>query len=273
MAFKNISIEKEENIAMVGINRPPMNLLNTETLMEMRHAFDELEQDWDIKVVIITGRDNVFVGGAEIDEIKDKSAMEGLEFARLGKSVCNQIESLPQPVVAAVNGVALGCGTELALSCNIVIASMNAKFGLPEVGIGIIPGFGGTQRLPRLIGKAKGMELIFTGDLLGAHEASKIGLVSKVVEPEELMQVAKNIAKKIANNGPLAIRLAKFVINNGLSADFRDGLALESEAFGLCFSTEDQKEGMSAFSEKRKPVFSGKHDLSFDFFFKRWKHH
>jgi len=218
-----------------------------------------LAQDSDVGIVIITGAgEKAFVAGADIKEMKDMSPLEARNFMHFGQGVFNDIENLPKPTIAAVNGFALGGGCELALSCDMIIASEKAKFGLPEVTLGIHPGFGGTQRLPRLIGSAKAKELIFTGKMIDANEALRIGLVNKVVPPENLMDVAKALAQKILKNGQLAIRLVKSAINAGLNVPLEKGLAYEAVTQGLAFTTEDKNEGLEAFLEKRKPNFKGK---------------
>lgn len=255
--MKNILLTKEAGIALVTINRPPMNALNSETLLELKGLFNELESDEEVKVVIITAAgEKAFVAGADIKELSLKTPAQALEFAKLGQEVFNLIENLSKPVLAAVNGYALGGGTELALACDMVIASLNAKFGQPEIKLGIIPGFGGTQRLSRVVGKNLAKELIFTGELLPAQEAYRIGLVNKVVKPDELLPSAKELASKIAGC-KLAVKVAKQIINKGVDTSLEKGLELEAQAFSECFSTQDAKEGLSAFLAKRKPEFKG----------------
>ncbi|UCE75142.1 MAG: enoyl-CoA hydratase/isomerase family protein [Methanomassiliicoccales archaeon] len=260
MELNNVVVEKENNLAVLFINRPKaLNALNSETLSDIGTAARALTEDDDVGVVIITGMgEKAFVAGADIKEMKDMSPLEARRFMIFGQSVFNEISNLPKPTIAAVNGFALGGGCELALSCDMIIASENAKFGLPEVTLGIHPGFGGTQRLPRLIGAAKAKELIFTGQMIDASEASKIGLVNKVVPYENLLDVAKALAHKILKNGQVAIRLVKSAINAGLDTTLEKGLAYEAETQGLAFSTEDKSEGLSAFMEKRKPNFKGR---------------
>lgn len=257
--MKNINLEKEDGLAIITITRPPMNTLNTEMLLEMREVLNQLEKDNTIKILIITGAgEKAFVAGADISEMKGKTESQGLEFGKLGQGVLNQIENLPKPVIAAVNGYALGGGTELAMACDIIIASEKAKFGQPEVNLGLIPGFGGTQRLPRLVSKNIAKELIFTGDIIDANEAYRIGLANKVVKQEELMQVAKAVAKKILTKGLVAVKLAKSAINKGTELELEKALELEAKNFSLCFTTEDAKEGMSAFLEKRAAKFQNR---------------
>lgn len=256
MEFKNIILEQDQNIAVIKLNRPKaLNALNSETLKEINDAIEIIEKDESIYTVIITGEGKAFVAGADISEMKDLNSIQGREFGILGNKVFRRIETLKKPVIAAVNGFALGGGCELSMACDIRIASVKAKFGQPESGLGITPGFGGTQRLARLVGEGVAKELIFTCDIIKADEALRIGLVNKVVEQEELMNEAMNMAKKIANNAPKAVAFCKEAINNGIQMNIEDALRYESEIFGMCFSTCDQKEGMSAFLEKRDKVF------------------
>ena len=223
--------------------------------MELHEAIDLIAKNGTLNVLIITGEGKAFVAGADIAQMKDFNSEAGRVFGELGSSVFRKIELLKIPVIAAVNGFALGGGCELALCCDIRIASENAKFGQPEVGLGITPGFSGCVRLPRVIGAAKAKELIFTGDLISASEAEKIGLVNKTVSSEELISVAMTMAKKIAARAQLAVRYSKMAINRGLESDTDTAIAFENQVFGLCFATEDQKEGMSAFVEKRDANF------------------
>lgn len=256
--LKNIEVKKEGKISTIIMNRPEaMNALNSKVLKELGNVVDELEKDKDIWVVLITGEGNAFVAGADIREMIEKTPIEAREFTYLGTEVFKKLENLGKVVIACVNGFALGGGLELALACDFIIASEKAKFGLPEVGLGIHPGFGGTQRLPRTIGKNKAKEMIFTGDIISAKEALKIGLVNKVVQPQDLMKEGVNIAKKISSKGPIAIKLAKNVVNKGLDVDLNTALSLEVESVSLCFGTEDKKEGMQAFVERRKAKFKG----------------
>jgi len=258
MEYNNLIIEIEDGIATLTINRPKtLNALNTDMLRELSRAFDELEGNPKVNVAILTGAGKAFVAGADISEMRDKNAVEGREFGLLGQSVFTKVENLSKPVIAAVNGYALGGGTELALSCDMIYASEKAKFGQPEVGLGVTPGFGGTQRLPRRVGLAMAKELIFTGRIIGAEEALRIGLANKVVPQDSLLEEVKGLAKEIASKGQVSVRLAKAVMNRGMDTDINSALMLEADAFGLCFSTADQKEGMTAFLEKRKPQFRG----------------
>lgn len=260
MSFENVLIEQEENIAVVYVNRPKaLNSLDYATLTDLRQAFAELENNEDIDVIILTGAgDKAFVAGADIASMKDYEPLAGREFALFGQKVFAEIENSKKPVIAAVNGFALGGGCELAMACDIRIASEKAKFGQPEVSLGITPGFAGTQRLPRLVGKGIAKELIFTGDAIKAEEAYRIGLVNKVVAPDELLVSAKKMAKKIASKGQLAVRLSKQAINSGLEMDSDRAYEHEANCFGFCFSTQDQKEGMTAFLEKREAKFEKK---------------
>lgn len=254
MELKNVILEKEGKIAVVTINRPnALNALNSETLKELDYVIDEIENDNDVLAVIFTGAgEKSFVAGADIAEMKDMNTIEGRKFGILGNKVFRRIELLGKPVIAAVNGFALGGGCELSMSCDIRIASSNARFGQPEVGLGITPGFGGTQRLARLVGMGMAKQIIFTAKNIKADEALRIGLVNKVVEPGELMDTAKDLANIIASKAPIAVKLSKQAINRGFQCDIDTALSFESEAFGECFSTEDQKDAMTAFVEKKK---------------------
>lgn len=254
--MSNVLSEVKGNVAVLTINKPQaLNALNDEVLSDLSQAFTEAENNKDVYVIIITGAGKAFVAGADISQMKDFGAVEGKAFGVYGNSVFMAIENSPKPVIAAINGFALGGGNELALSCDMRIASSKAKFGQPEVGLGITPGFGGTQRLPRTVGKAKAMELILTGKTIKADEALSIGLVNKVVEPEALMDEAMALAEAICANAQIAVRQSKVCINRGLQTDIATGVSFEAEAFGLCFATEDQKEGMTAFVEKREKNF------------------
>lgn len=256
----NIIFEKEDNLAIVTINRPKaLNALNSETLIELDGVFSEIEKDNSIYAVILTGAgEKAFVAGADISEMKDMNVIEARQFGRLGNSIFRKIELLEKPVIAALNGFTLGGGCELALSCDIRIACSKAKFGQPEVGLGITPGFGGTQRLARLIGTGAAKELIFTGKMIDSNEAYRLGLVNKVVECDKLMEEAKAMAKTIASNAPVAVKLCKAAINRGIQMDLDTAVMYEAELFGECFATEDQKEGMEAFVQKRVKNFKNR---------------
>jgi len=260
MTYENLLIEKESAIAFLYVNRPKaLNALNKDTLLEMKDAIASISNDPEIDVLIITGAgEKAFVAGADIAYMQNLTAIEGREFGALGQEVFGMIEAMEKPVIAAVNGFALGGGCELAMCCDFRIASTKAKFGQPEVGLGITPGFGGTQRLPRLVGAGMAKQLLFTADVINAAEALRIGLVNEVVNPEDLIARVKEIAGKICSKGKLAVRLAKVAANEGMQTDIDRAMTIEADLFGLCFSTEDQKEGMTAFIEKRSPLFVGK---------------
>ena len=252
--MNNIIFEKLNHVGIVTISRPnALNALNTETLRELEETVDMVSMDKDIYVLIITGSgEKAFVAGADISEMKDKNVLDGRQFGILGNRVFRKIEMLEIPTIAAVNGFALGGGCELSLCCDIRIASENARFGQPEVTLGITPGFGGTQRLPRIISVAKAKEIIYTGKIIKADEALLIGLVNKIVPFEKLMPEAIDMAEKIAGNAPIAVKYCKTAISRGMQCDIDTALMYESEVFGQCFATEDQKDAMSAFIEKRK---------------------
>jgi len=251
-----IDISRDGNIVILTINNPPMNVLNSELLKELGGVLDSIRND-DSLAVIITGEGRAFVAGADIKEMMDMNPEEARHFAGIGQSVFNKIEHLPKPVIAAVNGFALGGGTELAMSCDIILASEKAKFGQPEVALAVIPGFGGTQRLPRIVGRNIAKELIYSGNIINAAEAYRIGLANRLLPPEELMEAAKKLADTISKKGPAAVRLAKEAINGGLDMTLGEGLEYEASKFSECFETYDQKEGMDAFVNKRKPEFHG----------------
>ncbi|MCL4459681.1 MAG: enoyl-CoA hydratase-related protein [Chloroflexi bacterium] len=261
MPYENILIEREENIAVITINRPQvLNTLNSATLAEMMQALAELESVEDIRAIVITGAgEKAFVAGADINELRAiPSASAGEAKSREGHLVLFKIEHLSKPVIMALNGYTLGGGCELAMAGDIRIAADTAKFGQPEINLGIIPGWGGTQRLPRLVGLGKAKLLILSGEIIDAQEALRIGLVDKVVPAAELLATAKSIAKTIASKAPLAVALAKRTINTGLEMDLERGCAFEAAQFGLVCATEDRLEGMSAFLEKRRPTFKGR---------------
>ena len=249
----NTLYEVRDNIAIITINRPEaLNALNLDVLSELEQSVLQAEKDKDIYVLIITGAGRSFVACADIAQMKSLTSDEGRAFSEYGNKIFSMIESLTKPVIAAVNGFALGGGCELCMACDIRIAGEKAKFGQPEVGLGITPGFGGTQRLPRIVGLSKAKELIFTAQTISADEALRFGLVSQVVPGEELMGAAIEMAGKIAQNAQIAVRQSKAAINRGMQCDINTGLSFEAQAFGVCFSTEDQKDAMTAFVNKTK---------------------
>ena len=250
--YQTIRYEKTDRIGVLTISRPAaLNALNSLELGEINAAIAEVEADKDLGCLIITGDGKAFVAGADISEMSSMNLTEGREFGRYGAAVMRRIEKLEIPTIAAVNGFALGGGCELAMSCDIILASEKAKFGQPEVGLGITPGFAGTQRLPRIVGVSKAMELILTAKTIGAAEAKAIGLVSEVYPPEELMDKAMEMANAICANAQIAVQESKRCIRKGMQTDIATGSAFEAEAFGVCCGTEDKNEGMTAFLEKR----------------------
>lgn len=260
MTFETLLLEKDGNIAVVTINRPKvLNALNDVVINELALVMGQLESDDEVRVIILTGAgDKSFVAGADIAFMSKLSPMEAKNFARKGQQVLSKIENLGKPVIAAVNGFALGGGNELCMSCDMRIASENAKFGQPEVNLGLIAGFGGTQRLTRLVNPGVAKEILFTADMYDAEAAHKIGLVNHVVAPEELLNFCKGMAKRIAARGPVAVRLSKEAVNDGLEMDLEKAFIHEADLFGLVFTTSDREEGISAFLNKRKPDFKNK---------------
>lgn len=259
--MENVLIAKEGHVATITINRPKaLNALSTAVLTDLNAALDEVAADQDVYALIITGAgEKSFVAGADIAEMKDKSVEEAAEYGKFGNAVFRKIETFRCPVIAAVNGFALGGGCELAMSCDIRVASENAVFGQPEVGLGITPGFGGTQRLARLVGAGIAKEMIYTARNIKADRAAQIGLVNKVVAAEELCATVMKMAQGIAKNAPIAVAYAKKAINNGLQTDIDSGIAIEVEEFSNCFATEDQTYGMTCFLEKvKEKEFSNK---------------
>ncbi|NLY53171.1 MAG: crotonase [Firmicutes bacterium] len=247
---------RENGVALITIKRPQaLNALNRAVLQELGSVLERVSTDSTIKVLVITGKGRAFVAGADIVEMKDMSAKEAKEFAALGHSLFNRLATMPQPSIAAINGFALGGGLELALACDLRLASEQAKLGQPEIGLGIIPGFGATQRLPRLIGAARAKELLFTGKTISAAEALNLGLVNSLVPQDELLDTALALADQIAAKSAKTLQVLKEVVSAGLDLKLHEGLALEAERFADCFTTWDQKEGMSAFLEKRQPNF------------------
>ena len=253
-------VEEQDNLSILTLNRPEvMNAFNFELVHALKKEIDALRFKPEIRVIIITGAgEKTFSAGADLKERRSFSELQVKEFLLTIRNLFTSIEMLNKPVVAAINGIALGGGTELALACDIRIASMNALMGLTETRLAIIPGGGGTQRLPRLIGRGKAKELIFTGRRVGAEEALQIGLVNKICEPESLLAESKAMASMICEAGPIAIEQAKYAINYGLETDLHTGLAIESNAYWVTIPTEDRLEGLAAFREKRKPVYKGK---------------
>jgi enoyl-CoA hydratase len=260
MAYENIIYQVEEGIATITFNRPKaLNALNAALLGELSDALDKIAADEDIRVLILTGSgDKAFVAGADITELATFNPLSAKNFVTFGQSVIDKLQKLPIIVIAAVNGFALGGGTEIAIACDFIYASENAKFGQPEINLGLIPGFGGTQRLPRLIGTNMAKELIFTGKMVSAAEGNQVGLVNKVVAPEALLDEVMKVAKEIAAKGKVSLRAAKQAVNNGINTDLATGLKIEIDAFALSYSSKDAQEGTSAFLEKRKPDFTGK---------------
>ncbi|ATW28749.1 enoyl-CoA hydratase-related protein [Candidatus Formimonas warabiya] len=249
--------EKSEGIGIITINRPQvLNALNSKVYQELLKTVLDLEADPEVRVIIITGAGGkAFVAGADIAEMKDMHVMEALDFVKLGNQVFSTIEDLTKPVIAAVEGFALGGGCELALACDIRVAGKKAKFGVPEINLGIMPGNGGTQRLPRIIGKAKALEMIWSGAPMGAEEALRMGLVNYVTEAGAALNKAKELGRTFAEKGQIALKAARKAVNYGLSTDIKTGIQYEMALFGGLFSTKDQKEGMEAFLEQRKPNF------------------
>ncbi|SHJ57404.1 enoyl-CoA hydratase-related protein [Desulfofundulus thermosubterraneus] len=260
MSWNNILVEKDGPVAILTINRPQvLNALNAETLTEIDGAIKELGADPAVRVIIITGAgEKAFVAGADIAFMSKLTPLEAKDFARLGQKVLSKIENLPKPVIAAVNGFALGGGCELAMACDIRVASEKAKFGQPEVNLGLIAGFGGTQRLTRLVNPGLAKEILFTADMFDAETARRIGLVNHVVPAEELLNFCRGMAERIAARGPVAVRLTKEAVNEGLEMDLEKALAHEADLFGLVFATADREEGITAFLNKRKPQFQGR---------------
>jgi enoyl-CoA hydratase len=259
-ALANVLYEKKDAIAYVTVNRPKvLNALNTPTWSDLREAFEDARDDAAIRGVILTGAgDKAFIAGADISELAQVTAFEAEESSRFGQGVLDLIENLGKPVVAAINGFALGGGCETAMACTIRIAVETARFGQPEVALGLLPGGGGTQRLPRLVGKGRALQLILSGEMIAAQEAYRIGLVNEIIPAAELIARAEAILHKIASNAPIAIRFALEVANKGMETSQSQGQLLEASYFGLCAATEDKKEGTTAFLEKRAPQFRGR---------------
>jgi len=259
MSYENLLYEKREKIGYITFNRPKvLNALNRKTMEELGEILASAYDDGEVRVLILTGAgDKAFVAGADINELAQRTPVDGKEFSLFGQEVLHRLETMGKPSIAAINGFALGGGCELALACTMRIASKTAKLGQPEVKLGIIPGYGGSQRLARLCGKGAAHELCLTGEMISAEEALRIGLVNRVVEPAELIPTAEAIAKKIAANAPLAVKFAMEAIEHGMEMPQEEGLFLEATLFGLCCATEDMREGTRAFLEKRPPQFKG----------------
>jgi enoyl-CoA hydratase len=259
MEYENILFQIEEQIATITFNRPEvLNALNDASLKEFSHAVDKVAGDEDIRVLILTGAgDKSFVAGADIKEFLKFNALKAKLFSETGHGIVNKLQELPIPVIAAVNGFALGGGCEVVIACDFIYASENAMFGLPEINLGIIPGFGGTQRLPRLIGKNRAKEMIFTGKMIPAAEAKAMGLVNKVCAQDQLMDEVLNVAKIIVSKGKVSLRAAKQAVNTGMDVDLKTGCRIEIDAFAVCLTSSDAMEGTKAFLEKRKADFKG----------------
>jgi enoyl-CoA hydratase len=258
--FQNITLEKKNQIAYITVNRPKvLNALNMATMQELKQAFASAKEDNEVRVVILTGSgEKAFVAGADIGELSQHTPVSAKAYTHQGQAIIDAIENLGKPVIACINGFALGGGCEIAMACTMRLASDNAKLGQPEVKLGLIPGYGGTQRLPRLVGKGIAMQLVLTGEMITAQEAHRIGLVNEVVPAGELIARAEAIAAKIVANAPLAIQYSMEAVNRGLDMTLADGLFLEATLFGVCCSTEDKNEGTKAFLEKRPAQFKGK---------------
>ncbi len=259
MAYENIIFQADDGIATITFNRPKaLNALNGALLSEFSQALDEIAENEDIRILILTGAgEKSFVAGADITELAKFDALQAKTFSKKGQDAIGKLQELPIPVIGAVNGFALGGGSEIALACDFIYASENAKFGLPEITLGIIPGFGGTQRLPRLIGKNRAKEMIFTGKMISAAEAREMGMVNQVCAAESLMDEVLRTAKMIVSKGKVSLRAAKQAVNSGMDTDLLTGCGIECDAFALCMASEDAKEGTTAFLEKRKAEFKG----------------
>lgn len=259
MSYENIIFDTDGDVAIIKFNRPKsLNAVNTEVLFELADALNKIEHDINIGALILTGEgEKSFVAGADISQMVTLSPIQLRKFSRDGQEILFSLEELPIPVIACVNGFALGGGTEIAMACDFIYASENAKFGQPEITLGVIPGFGGTQRLSRLVGKSMAKELCMTGVIISAQEAKEIGLVNKVFSPEALWEETMKTAKSMAGKGKVSMRATKRCIDRGYDVDLHSGSYMESDAFALCMASPDGKEGMTAFLEKRKPDFKG----------------
>lgn len=259
MTYEYLLLDIDNHVATVTINRPPVNPLNSVVFKEIGLLMDELDQRDDVRVIVLTGSGNkAFVAGADVHEMADVTLPEINKMNKVSREAFTKVENATKPVIAAINGVALGGGFELALACDLRISSEKAQFAFPEVGLGIIPGGGGTQRLQKIVGQGVAKELLYFGDMLSAKKAEDYHIVNKVVAHEEVLDTAKDWATKLAKKPPIALQMLKLAVNKGSQADIDTGLIIESTCFGNVFATEDAKEGMKAFTEKRKPVFKGK---------------
>ena len=260
LTLENVLYEKKDSIAYVTLNRPKvLNALNKKTWADLQTAFEAARDDAAVRGVILTGAgDKAFIAGADISELANVSAVEAEESSTFGQEVLNLVENLGKPVIAAINGFALGGGCETAMACTIRVASEHAKFGQPEVKLGLIPGGGGTQRMPRLVGKGRALQIILSGEIISAQEAYRIGLVNEVVPAADVITRAEAILKQIFSNAPIAVKYSLEAVNKGLEASVAEGLSLEASLFGLCAGTEDKREGTQAFLQKRAPQFQGR---------------
>jgi enoyl-CoA hydratase len=260
MLYKNIILDTAQGIATITFNRPKaLNALSSELLAELSRALDDLAENEDIRVLVLTGAGTkAFVAGADITELVRLDTLKAKVFIHRGISVINKLTELPIPVIAAVNGFALGGGLEIAMACDFIYAADSASFGQPEIRLGLIPGYGGTQRLPRIIGCGPAKELLFTGKMISAEEALRLGIVNTVTNAEKLMDEVMATAREMASKGSVALRAMKQVVNQGLNADLATALRMETDAFAICFASSDAKEGTAAFIEKREPVFKGR---------------
>ncbi len=260
LTLENVLYEKKDSIAYVTLNRPKvLNALNKKTWADLRTAFEAARDDAAVRGVILTGAgDKAFIAGADISELANVSAVEAEESSTFGQEVLNLVENLGKPVIAAINGFALGGGCETAMACTIRVASEHAKFGQPEVKLGLIPGGGGTQRMPRLVGKGRALQIILSGEIISAQEAYRIGLVNEVVPAADVITRAEAILKQIFSNAPIAVKYSLEAVNKGLETSVAEGLSLEASLFGLCAGTEDKREGTQAFLQKRAPQFQGR---------------
>lgn len=259
MAYEVIQLTKENGVATITLNRPPMNPLNSQIFRELAAAADELQADASVKAVVLTGSgDKAFAAGADVSEMAQMTPVEAYDFCQISLGAFQKLENLGKPVIAAINGLTLGGGSELAMCCDFRLASENAKFGQPEINLGIIPGGGGTQRLSRIVGTAKAKEIMFLGEVFDAAEAEKIGLVNKVVTAEALLEEAHKLGRKLAAKPAVAMKMLKSAINIGINLDISSALNVEVQNFAIAFASEDCKEGISSFLEKRKPKFTDK---------------